>query len=308
MIRAFAGLSRVSLSRETYGLLLGFLAVIMFGGTLPFTKLTIGFLDPWFVSMGRAAVAGLLSCCVVGVLKRPVPFKHIKLIAFASLTACGGFASLIGLGLQTVPASHGGIILGIIPFGTAFISSLVTGERPSRLFWIASLFGTGMVVGFSTLTAPHASSGFFEIGDLYLLLAAFCASSSYVALGFLSRFMPGWEAICWCCIVALPFTIPIALLTAPTDFSLVPSQAWIGFAYASFISMFLGFFAWNAGLAMGGIARVSQTQLLQIFVTLGLSIPINGEYVSPASWIVAGLVMLAVIVSRKAHIQNTSTR
>ena len=34
-----------------------------------------------------------------------------------------------------------------------------------------------------------------------------------------------------------------------------------GFAYVSLVSMFLGFFAWYAGLARGGIARIGQVQL-----------------------------------------------
>jgi drug/metabolite transporter (DMT)-like permease len=42
-------------------------------------------------------------------------------------------------------------------------------------------------------------------------------------------------------------------------------------------SMFLGFFAWNKGMAMGGIARVGQIQLLQPFIALAAAALLLGE-------------------------------
>jgi drug/metabolite transporter (DMT)-like permease len=59
--------------------------------------------------------------------------------------------------------------------------------------------------------------------------------------------------------------------------------------------MFLGFFAWYAGLARGGIARVGQIQLAQPVVTLAWSALLLGESVTPAS-IAAALVVLACVV------------
>jgi drug/metabolite transporter (DMT)-like permease len=38
---------------------------------------------------------------------------------------------------------------------------------------------------------------------------------------------------------------------------------WAAFAYLGVVSMFLGFFAWYRGLAIGPIAQVSQVQLIQ---------------------------------------------
>ena len=49
------------------------------------------------------------------------------------------------------------------------------------------------------------------------------------------------------------------------------------FAYLAVMSQFIGFFAWNKGLAMGGVAKVSQVQLLQTFITLGVSALLLGE-------------------------------
>ena len=43
--------------------------------------------------------------------------------------------------------------------------------------------------------------------------------------------------------------------------------------------MFLGFFAWYAGLARGGVARIGQVQLAQPVLTLGWSAALLGEHV-----------------------------
>ena len=52
--------------RLRLGLWLGLLGVVIFAATLPLTKLAVGTpsspqLTPWFITFGRAAVAGLLS-------------------------------------------------------------------------------------------------------------------------------------------------------------------------------------------------------------------------------------------------------
>jgi drug/metabolite transporter (DMT)-like permease len=49
------------------------------------------------------------------------------------------------------------------------------------------------------------------------------------------------------------------------------AYAWWAFLYVSMFSMFLGFFAWYRGLALGGIARIGQLQLLQPFLTISAS-------------------------------------
>ena len=56
--------------RILLGLGLGFVGVVIFGATLPMTRLAVAALDPWFVTFGRAAGAGLLAAAVLAVLRR----------------------------------------------------------------------------------------------------------------------------------------------------------------------------------------------------------------------------------------------
>jgi len=56
-----------------------------------------------------------------------------------------------------------------------------------------------------------------------------------------------------------------------------PWPVWGGFIYVALFSQLIGFFAWNRGLALGGVARVGQVQLLQLFMTLAASAWLLGE-------------------------------
>ena len=97
-------------------------------------------------------------------------------------------------------------------------------------------------------------------------------------------------------IVAIPtaFAIDARLLSAPLS-------AWIGFAYVSVISMFVGFFAWYRGLALGGIAAVGQVQLLQPFLTIFASAALLGEAIDPMTFVAAALVIAAIASGRRSQ-------
>jgi hypothetical protein len=98
--------------------------------------------------------------------------------------------------------------------------------------------------------------------DLLLAAAAFCAAMAYALGGDMARRIGGWEVISWALVFSAPVMLALVLLSGPINWGASPS-AWAGFLYVSVFSMFLGFFAWNRGLAMGGIAKVGQIQLLQ---------------------------------------------
>jgi drug/metabolite transporter (DMT)-like permease len=277
-------------SRETWGIWLGVIGVIIFAGTLPATRLAVEGLNPYFTASGRAAVAGALAAGTLLMLRRKWPPRaQIRTLLVTGFTLVLGFATLMALSLQTVPASHGGVVLGILPLTTAMAAFVFLGERPSKQFWLWACIGTAIVVAFSL----RGSGGHIAIGDIYMFAAALCASTGYALSGSMAKKMPGWEVICWVLVLALPVTLPMSLYFIPSQPSLVPLPAWAGFAYTSLFSMFIGFFAWNTGLAMGGVARVSQVQLLQIFITLGLSAVINGEHID---WLTAATAIAVVVV------------
>jgi drug/metabolite transporter (DMT)-like permease len=288
--------------RETLGLLLGFVGVCIFAGTLPFTHLAVEVLSPSFVTAGRAALAGLLAAATLLLLGKPWPRKEtVGTFALSALCLVGGFPGFTAMAMQSVPASHGGVVLGILPLATSAISALIAAERPSLAFWAAAVAGAVLVIGFTL----HEGGGALGRGDLYLLAAALSSALGYVLSSKLVRSgYAGWEVISWILVISLPVTIPVALWTMPASVTAVPAWSWIGFLYVALMSQYLGFFAWNAGLAIGGIAHVSQVQLLQTFVTLIFASLLNRDPIDPTAWLVAAGVFLLVVAAQRTKVRR----
>ena len=291
------------LSRETLGLIIGTIGVVIFGVTLPMTRIAVVSLDPWFVTMGRAALAGLVALCVLVVLKRTVPTRsELMRLGVAAVFVIVGFPGFTGFAMRLVPASHGGVVLGILPLVVALFGAIAARERPSFGFWLSALAGAALVIGFSL----RDGEGGFGLGDVLLLGAVLSAASGYTVLAGLTKSRPGWEVISWTVVISLPVTLPFAFLTAPSDLFAVPLPHRGAFLYLGLMSQYVGFFFWNTGLAMGGQARVSQTQLLQTFVTLAFAAWVNGEQVDLLTWIFAVAVVGVVLIGRRTRIVKGS--
>jgi drug/metabolite transporter (DMT)-like permease len=187
--------------------------------------------------------------------------------------------------------------MGALPIATALVAVLITHERPKPLFWIASIAGAVLVVTF----ALRQGGGALSAGDLLLFAAVAISAIGYTFSGRLTAEMPGWEVISWVLVIALPISLPIAVFTWPADLAEVPLKPWLALLYAALFSQWIGFFAWNAGMAMGGIARVSQVQLLQPFVTFALAALFNGETITLQILLFAAAVVATVAISTRTR-------
>ena len=112
------------------------------------------------------------------------------------------FPFLMALAMQTVDASHGGVVLGILPIATALVAVVITHERPKPLFWIASIIGAALVIAF----AMRQGGGALSAGDLLLFAAVATSAVGYAFSGRITAQMPGWEVISWQLVLALPVT------------------------------------------------------------------------------------------------------
>jgi drug/metabolite transporter (DMT)-like permease len=285
-------------SREQFGLLLGFVGVVIFGGTLPATRLAVSAIDPMALTALRAAIAGVCSLALLIALRRPLPPRALwPQLVIAMVCVVILFPLFMALGMQTVDASHGGVVLGVLPIATALVAVAITHERPRPLFWIASLAGAALVIAF----ALRQGGGAMSSGDLLLFAAVAVSAIGYAFSGRLTSSMPGWEVISWVLAIALPISIPAAWFTMPADMMQLPAKPLLGLLYVAMFSQWIGFFAWNAGMAMGGIARVSQMQLLQPFVTFGLASLFNGETITWQIVAFAAAVVATVAISTRTR-------
>jgi drug/metabolite transporter (DMT)-like permease len=287
-----------AISRERLGLLLGFVGMVIFGGTLPATRIAVSAIDPIALTSLRAALAGLCSLVLLLVLRRPLPPRALwPQLVITVLCVVVLFPFLMALGIRTVDASHGGVVFGIMPIATALVAVMITHERPRPLFWIASFAGAAIVVAF----ALRQGGGALSAGDLLLFAAVIMSGIGYAYSGRLTSQMPGWEVISWVLVIALPISIPATLLTIPADISQMALKPWLAVLYVTLFSQWIGFFAWNAGMAMGGIARVAQMQLLQPFVTFALAALFNGETITPQILLFAAGVVVTVAISTRTR-------
>ena len=281
------------------GLLLGLIAVALFSLTLPFTRLAVAELDATFVALGRALVAASLAGIWLWHQRAPLPRREQWLpLACVSLGCVLGFPWLTSIAMRSLPASHGAVLVGILPLATAVFAVLRGKERPSLGFWLMALIGTALVVVF----ALRQGGGSFHVADVLMFAAVLLGALGYAEGGRLAQSMPGQHVISWALLLALPFVLPVVLWSAWPQRALMAqasAAAWLGFAYISVFSMFIGFFFWYRGMALGGVARVGQTQLLQPFLTLLGAAVLLGEPLTGASLLFAGAVIAVVAAGRK---------
>jgi drug/metabolite transporter (DMT)-like permease len=283
------------------GFVLGFIGVAIFSLTLPFTRVAVKELDPVFLAAGRTVLAGV---CAAGILvftrqRWPERADLLRLVVVAAGVVFG-FPLLSAIAMQTAPASHGGVVLGLLPLATAFMSLIFAGERPSAMFWLWSVLGSALVIVFALWGGGAELYG----ADLLLILAVIAAAMGYAAGGALSRRLGGWQVICWALVISMPLTVPLTAWQALKIVEPVSLQSWGCFLYLALMSQLVGFFAWNKGLALGGVAQVGQVQLLQTFMTLGASAVLLGEELTSVTLIFAVLVAACVWLGRMAYVSR----
>lgn len=296
--------TRQGLSAQSRGLLLGALGVLIFALSIPMTRLAGGTaaapqLDPVFVAMGRAALAGLLSAVYLLATGAPRPTRRqAALLAPTALGVVFGWPLFLGMAVRHVDAIHASVISGVLPLATAAIGALALRQRPSAGFWACAIAGLALVLGY----AGWRGAGGFQGADLLLLLAVLSAAGGYVAGAQLSKQLTAEQVICWVLVISLPVTTPLALATWPTR-PIAPA-AWGGFAYVSLFSMWIGFFAWYRALAIGGTVRVSQVQVLQPFLSMLLAVPVLGERLDAMTLVFAVAVIAVVWVGKRMPVET----
>jgi drug/metabolite transporter (DMT)-like permease len=209
-----------------------------------------------------------------------------------------GYPLLLAYALRVVSASHAAVITALLPLVTAACAAWVLHQRARLGFWLCAIAGSALVVAFSLLRAGSHGGGFgFEWADVLLVGAVVAASLGYIYGAQVTPALGAERVICWVCVMALPVTLPGTLLLWPEQ--PVATSAWVGFVYVGVFSMWMGFFAWYRGLAMGGALRVSQTQLLQPFLSILAAVPLLGEPLDVVTLGFAAAVVATVVAGKK---------
>lgn len=276
--------------------------VLVFSFSLPLTKIAVRGLDPMVAAVGRAAVASVFALIALLIVRPPRPNRsqlwHLALVVGGVVF---GFPILIAYALRHTASLHGSVVNGLLPLATAGLAVIRAGERPSSAYWTCSAVGFAAVVAY----VVHEGGGTLHAADALLILAVLAAAVGYAEGALLARELGGWQVICWALVLGAPLTWVVTIVAAGRTGLHATGPQWAAFGYTAMFSMFLGFFAWYAGMARAGIAKASQLQLAQPALSMVWGWPLLGERLSLAAVVTIAVVLGAVTVGRTAVVRTS---
>ncbi|MFJ7494898.1 DMT family transporter [Streptomyces sp. NPDC097727] len=278
------------------GAVLAGLGVVAFSLTFPSTAWGLESFGPWSLVALRTLLAAAIAGGVLLAGRVPVPDRrHRAGLVVVAAGVVVGFPLLTTLALQTSTTSHAAVVVGLLPLTTAVFSSLRTGARPPRAFWVAALAGAAVVIAFTVQESGGALSG----GDLYLFGALLVCAAGYTEGGRLAGIMPGWQVVGWALILSLPLAVAGAAVALPLEPVRLTAHGVIGLVWVAAGSTFFGLYVWYRGMAEIGVPRASQLQLAQPLLTLVWSFFLLGEEVSAAAPVAAIAVLVCIAATQR---------
>ncbi|MDC1134229.1 DMT family transporter [Alphaproteobacteria bacterium] len=289
----------MTLSIETKGMLIGFVGIAIFSLTLPFTQMAVNEMSPFFLAFGRASIAGIFALILLLFNKSKFPNRvQIKKLIIIVVGVVYGFPIFTSIAMTTLPSSHSGIVLGILPLAMSLFAAIKYKEKPSLSFWLTSIFGTFMVISYTFMD----NDGSLMIEDLWLLFAILFAAIGYSEGGKLSKEMGSIAVISWALVISLPLNLFASYVFYETSYATISFQAFMSLMYVGLFSMFIGFFFWYKGIAIGGISRVGQVQLIQPFLTIIGAYFLTNEKITFLNILFALIVLIVIIIGRRTKI------
>jgi drug/metabolite transporter (DMT)-like permease len=285
------------MDRRTLGAIDGMIGVVIFSGSIVGTRLSVIDLEPMFSAHARAVGAAAIGILALTITRAPLPARRdLPSLAAVAAAVVIGFPVLAAFALKEISAARATLYMGLIPLSTAIFGTLrIGGTRPRPTFWLFAALGSAVVAGWAWDARATGSA----LGDGLILASVICSGIGYAEGAKLTARLGGWQVISWALVLALPITLPMTVIDWP-DWSRVGWGSIGGLAYIAAFSMWLGFLFWYRGLERGGIAAVSQLQLLQPFLGLGLAALILGESIGPRLLAATVLVVLCIVGARAA--------
>ena len=283
--------------QEILGFIYILLGVLIFAGTVPFTKMALQSFTPVQIGTLRVLIGGSLSLAfIIKKSKVSLLWQESGTIWKASL-GMGLFPLLLSISLGGLPASFGSVALGLIPLGASLFAIFVLGEKVKSNFLFFAGLGSSTVIVYS-FTALNSIT--YHLPLIFVAIGIVSVGYSYGAQ--LSRKSSGPVAVSLANIFVLPFAIVGYFFLDLPNLSELEITSVIGIAYLSIMSQFLGFFPFYSGLAKVGTAKGVQVQLLQPTFTLILSYFLIGAELSVLDFIVSFIVVGMVYFANRKDV------
>lgn len=286
------------------GLGWGLLGVTAFSFTVPMTRIAVddGGVSPMLAGAGRAVIAALLAAAILRATRQPMPRgRQWAQLGLVALGCVFGFPVLTSYALTTSSASHGAVVLALLPAATAVLAVVLGRERPRASFWVAAALGAVAAVGFAALRSGGLGGSHWS--DLLLFASVLLCGLGYAQGGLLARELGAWQTISWALVLALPVMAVLTGLSILRDPPAPTPAGWAAFAYLSIVSMLLGFFAWYRGLGIGPMAQVSQVQLAQPILSLVWAALLLGEQLTWLTLLGAAAVIACALSAVRVRVR-----
>lgn len=317
---------------KNISVLIGFIAVVMFAGTFPATKLALEVYSPLHATCLRASSAtlfALLFFICVKLINRQIVFNaenyffssislnEIRELFIIGLLLVFGFPGAVAFALAEVSSAYSAVILAMLPLCLSAAAVFIAKERPPLLFWACSLIAATLV-GIFMVNAYYLKEGVnietnqnFILGNFWLLLACLCAAIGYTKSASLNKKFSGFYIISWGLCLTSPISFILSYFLWPKNLSIYDalyhsSSLW-GVLYLGLLSMFIGNCLWSIALSKGGIAKIGQLQFLQPFMTIFISFWLLSEIITKEMILFASTVTLVVIIGQRQRFSGKLT-
>jgi O-acetylserine/cysteine efflux transporter len=147
-------------------------AGLLWGLTVPLSKLALAWLDPAWLTVARFALSGALLAVVA---RRNLRQALVPRVVLAGAVGFGGVIMLQNAGVERTSVSHAAVILGTVPVLVALITTTLGQVRAGSRAWSGSALAMGGIV----LMAGTGGSGTTAVGDL-LVLASAALSAAFI--------------------------------------------------------------------------------------------------------------------------------
>ncbi|NQU66230.1 MAG: DMT family transporter [SAR324 cluster bacterium] len=278
-------------------------AVIAWGVNFPFAKLALGFFDPMVFSATRYALASIFLFAILWQQKTSikVSFKEVIVLMVVGLTGVTLFQGAWAFGLNLTSASKASILVTTSPIFAALISVL-RGNRPSLLSWcgiLIAFLGVAVVIN-NSLTEITMGAGTIT-GDLLIIGASFMwAVYTFVSAPIVSRRGPilvsAWSMLFGAIILAV---VGIPAFSAQ-NWSMVPMEGWIAWAFTAIFGAALGFVWYCAGIVRIGITKGMVYGFFIPVVAILTSVLFFGEVMTFVQILGAIIVVIGVKMARSS--------
>ena len=304
--------------------IIGFLAILLFAGTIPATKLVLEIYSPLHVTALRASCATLFAIIFFIYLKlknlqkrdymslkNSARFKvnEIYELLVIGLLIVFGFPGAVAFALAEVSSAYTAVILSMLPLCLSAAAVIMAKEKPPLLFWFysfaaAALVGIFMVNEYTMGVSLHKLDiKRFVLGNFWLFVACICAAVGYTKSASLNKKISGFSIISWSLCLTSPISFLLSFLLWPKNFSIQNaiehSGSLLGIMYLGLLSMFIGNCLWSIALSRGGIAKIGQIQFLQPFITIFISYWLLSELIKKEMIFFVCAVTVVVILGQR---------